>query len=291
MSLVDRIRLFCLPDLSKLRPFLIESERLGWILPGFAQRLAKFPAVFEIDAEAVRLKDRYDSYDSRSEALAGVVDALAREGGLPKLRNERYPVARSFYEKPLLGLERSAVPSFGTLAYGVHLNGYVGEGRDMKMWIGRRSRHKPTGPLKLDHIVAGGQPIGLSLTENLIKECAEEAAMSAALARQSRPVGFASYLIQNDEGIRNDVLFCYDIALPEDFKPVNTDGEIEEFYLWPIERVIEVLATTEEFKFNVALVIVDFLVRHGFVSPEDPTYPEIVLNLRIRDHFPAANRG
>jgi hypothetical protein len=100
-------------------------------------------------------------------------------------------------------------------------------------------------------------------------------------------VGFTSYLIRNYEGIRNDVLFCYDIALPHDFRPVNTDGEIEEFYLWPIERVIEILATTEEFKFNVALVIIDFLVRHGLVSPEDPTYPEIVLNLRIRDHFPA----
>jgi hypothetical protein len=100
-------------------------------------------------------------------------------------------------------------------------------------------------------------------------------------------VGFTSYLIRNYEGVRNDVLFCYDIALPEDFRPVNTDGEIEEFYLWPIERVIEILATTEEFKFNVALVIVDFLVRHGFISPEDPSYPEIVLNLRIKDHFPA----
>ena len=285
MSLVDRVRLFRLPDLSELRPFLIEGKRLGWILPPFAERLANFPNVFEVGADAVRLKDRYDSYESRSEALAGVVDALAREGALPKLRNERYPVARSFYDRPFLGLERSAVPSFGTLAYGVHLNGYVGEGRDMKMWIGRRSRHKPTGPLKLDHVVAGGQPIGLSLMENVIKECAEEAAMSAELARRSRPVGFTSYLIRNYEGIRNDVLFCYDIALPESFKPVNTDGEIEEFYLWPIDRVIEVLATTEEFKFNVALVIVDFLVRHGFISPEDPCYPEIVLNLRIRDHF------
>jgi hypothetical protein len=287
MSLVDRIRLFRPPDFSALRPFLIEEKRLGWILSPFAERLAKFRDVFEVGAGAVRLKDRYDSYDSRSEAMAGVVGILAREGALPKLRNERYPVARSFYDRPLLGLERSAVPSFGTLAYGVHLNGYVGQGRDMKMWIGRRSRHKPTGPLKLDHVVAGGQPIGLSLTENLVKECAEEAAMSAELARQSRPVGFTSYLIRNYEGVRNDVLFCYDIALPEDFRPVNTDGEIEEFYLWPIERVIEILATTEEFKFNVALVIIDFLVRHGLVSPEDPTYPEIVLNLRIRDHFPA----
>jgi hypothetical protein len=288
MSLVDRIRLFHLPDFSLLRPFLIEGEPLGWILPGFAERLAKFPAVFEIGKDAVRLKDRYDSYESRSEAVAEVVDALAREGGLPKLRNERYPVARSFYEKPLMGLERSAVPSFGTLAYGVHLNGYVGQGSDMKMWIGRRSRNKATGPLKLDHVVAGGQPIGLSLMDNLIKECAEEAAMSADLARRARPVGFTSYLIRNHEGIRNDVLFCYDMPLSEEFTPVNTDGEIEAFYLWPIERVIETLATTEEFKFNVAMVIIDFLVRHGFVSPEDPDYPEIILNLRIKDHFPAA---
>ncbi|QEX24466.1 DUF4743 domain-containing protein [Hypericibacter adhaerens] len=285
MSLVDRIRLFHPPELSALRPFLIQGRRLGWILPGFAGRLAKFPAVFEVGADAVRLKDRYDSDESRSDAVAGVVEALAREGVLPKLRHERYAVARSFYDKPLMGLERSAVPSFGTLAYGVHLNGHVGEGRDMKMWIGRRSRHKATGPLKLDHIVAGGQPLGLSLAENLVKECGEEAAMSPDLARRSRPVGFVSYLIQNYEGIRNDVLFCYDIALPADFRPVNTDGEIEEFYLWPIAQVIETLATTDEFKFNVGLVIIDFLVRHGLIAPDDPSYPELILNLRIRDHF------
>src|SRR5215813_13288712 len=112
MSLVDRIRLFRPPDLSTLRPLLIEGQRVGWILPPFAERLTRFPAVFEVDRDAVRLKERFDSYESRSEAVAGVVAALAREGGLPKFRNEHYPVARSFYEKPLLGLERAAVPSF-----------------------------------------------------------------------------------------------------------------------------------------------------------------------------------
>lgn len=287
MSLVDRVRLFRPPDFSRLRPLLIEGQRLGWILHPFAERLARFPGVFEVTPKAVALKDRYRDYDSRSRAMAEVVAALAAEGAVPKPRNERYPVATSFYAKPLLALERSAVPSFGTLAYGVHLNGFVGCGRDMKMWIGRRSRHKATAPSKLDHIVAGGQPVGLSLVQNLVKECAEEAAMPEALALTARPVGFISYLIENEEGIRNDVMFCYDIELPEDFRPANTDGEIEEFHLWPIQKVMETLAAGEEFKFNVALVIIEFLVRHGFLSPEDPDYAEIVLSMRIKDHFPA----
>ena len=58
--------------------------------------------------------------------------------------------------------------------------------------------------------------------------------------------------------------------------PVNADGEIEEFFLWPIERVIRELSETDNFKFNVAFVIIDFLIRHGFVGPEDPDYLELV---------------
>lgn len=287
MALVDRVRLFRLPDFSRLRRFMVGGEQVGWILHPIAERLAGFPEVFAVAADEVRLNPALRDFGSRSRALAGVVAELAKEGRLPKLRHEAYPVAISFHAAPLLELERSAVPSFGTLAFGIHLNGFVGRGSAMKMWIGRRSRNKPTGPLKLDHLVAGGQPIGLSLAENLVKECAEEADMPAALARGAWPTGFTSYLIENYEGIRNDILFTYDIELPADFRPVNTDGEIEEFYFWPIEKVMEILATTDEFKFNVALVIVDFLVRHGFLAPESPDYIEIVNGLRIREHFPA----
>lgn len=287
MALVDRVRLFRLPDFSRLRRFMVGREQVGWILHPIAERLAGIPEVFAVGPGEVRLSPELRDFESRSRALAGVVAELTKEGRLPKLRNEAYPVATSFHAPPLLELERSAVPSFGTLAFGIHLNGFVGRGRAMKMWIGRRSRNKPTGPLKLDHLVAGGQPIGLSLAENLVKECAEEADMPAALARSAWPTGLTSYLIENQEGIRNDILFTYDIELPAGFRPVNTDGEIEEFYFWPIEKVMEILATTDEFKFNVALVIVDFLVRHGLLAPESPDYVEIVNGLRIREHFPA----
>lgn len=288
MSLVDRVRLFRLPDLARLRRFMVGADQVGWILHPLAERLRDFPETFEVAADAVRLRPEFADFASRSRALAAVVAALAEEGRLPTLRNEAYPVGVSFHAPPLLELERSAVPSFGTLAFGIHLNGFVGRGRAMKMWIGRRSRNKATAPSKLDHLVAGGQPIGLSLAQNLAKECAEEAAMPASLAATAWPTGFCSYLIENHEGIRNDILFTYDIELDPDFRPVNTDGEIEAFYLWPIEQVIEQLATSEEFKFNVALVIVDFLVRHGLLDPESRDYAEIVTGLRIREHFPRA---
>ena len=35
-----------------------------------------------------------------------------------------------------------------------------------------------------------------------------------------------------------------------------------------------------EFKFNCNLVIIDFLVRHGFITPEEPDYMAIVAGLR-----------
>ena len=45
-------------------------------------------------------------------------------------------------------------------AYGVHINGYVGDvaaAGGQRLWVARRSATKPTWPGMLDHIVAGGQ--------------------------------------------------------------------------------------------------------------------------------------
>ena len=123
--------------------------------------------------------------------------------------------------------------------------------------------------------------MGLSLMENVIKESAEEAGMAAALARRARPVGFVSYITERSEGLRNDICFAFDIALPDSFVPHNTDGEIEYFSLWPIAEVQKRMAETDDFKFNVALVNIDFLIRHGHLSPDEPGYVDLVEGLRL----------
>jgi isopentenyldiphosphate isomerase len=148
------------------------------------------------------------------------------------------------------------------------------------MWIGRRAADRPNFPGKLDNMVAGGQPIGIGLKENLIKECAEEASIPPALADRARPVGAVSYCAQSEEGLKPDTQFCYDLRLPPGFVPENADGEIASFELWPIQKVIDRVAQTRDFKFNCNLVIIDFAVRHGLIEPDHEDYLEIVEGLR-----------
>jgi 8-oxo-dGTP pyrophosphatase MutT (NUDIX family) len=131
----------------------------------------------------------------------------------------------------------------------------------------------------LDNFVAGGQPVGIGLMENVIKEAKEEAGVPPEIARRARPIGLVSYCQETPEGLKPDVLFDYDLELPPDFVPRNHDGEIAEFYLWPAEQVMEVTAETRDFKFNCNLVNIDFFVRHGLIPPDHPDYVDIVRGL------------
>jgi hypothetical protein len=54
--------------------------------------------------------------------------------------------------------------------------------------------------------------------------------------------------------------------LPADFRPVPADGEVESFELWPVARVLAAVRETDDFKFNVPLVLIDFFLRHGLVG-------------------------
>ena len=63
--------------------------------------------------------------------------------------------------------------------------------------------------------------------------------------------------MERPEGLRRDLLHCYDLDLPEDFVPRAADGEVESFELWPIARVLQTVRDTDDFKFNVNLVLID----------------------------------
>ncbi len=136
----------------------------------------------------------------------------------------------------------------------------------LHLWIARRSPTKQLDPSKLDHLVAGGVPAGLSPAQTLVKEAAEEAAVPEALAATARRVGMLLYAMERPEGLRRDRLYCYDLTLPEDFVPRAADGEVESFELWPIARVADVVRDTDDFKFNVNLVLIDLFLRQGLIG-------------------------
>ncbi len=284
MSFLDRIRECNSFDIGRYRPFMVAGERLGWVGHEFAERLAVLGEVFMVNNSAVALDPHLADFDSRTAAVAGVLARLNEAGAIPAWRGEPYPVATSFEAPPVMQMERAAVPLFGVRAFGVHINGFVRQPiSGIAMWVGRRARDKPTFPGMLDNLVAGGQPIGLSLEQNLIKECGEEAAIPPETAARAQAAGHVAYCAEIEGALKPDTMFCYDLELPADFTPANTDGELEDFYLWPLDRVAATVRDTREFKFNCNLVIIDFLVRHGWIAPDDPDHGAIVAGLRQQE--------
>ena len=186
MSYLDRIREANRYVASDYRPFLVAGVEVGLVRHAFAETLRQWPRVFAVSPACLRLAPALNAGHSGLRARSAAVDAVLRqlhaEGTIEHWYDEVFPVGRSWNDPPLLLMERAALPCFGIRGYGVHVNAYVREGGEIKLWVARRARDKPTFPGKLDHLVAGGQPYAISLEENLIKECSEEAGIPRSRA-------------------------------------------------------------------------------------------------------------
>ena len=281
MAYLDHIATCNTCDISGFREFRVEGLRVGWIRHALADRLAAFRDIVSVTGSAVSLLPRHGDFAARTGAMADMIADLVAEGTIPRLRGEHYPVFPRWGAPPLFSLDRAAVVYFGTIAYGIHVNGFVPRADGgVDMWVGTRSRDRTIAPGKLDNLIAGGQPVGLSLAETLVKEAFEEAAIGPDLALTARPAGTVTYRMETPPGVKVDCLFVYDLELPPGFVPRNTDGEVESFGLMPWERVAEIVRDTDDFKFNCPLVILDFLIRRGLITPDHPDYITLAAGLR-----------
>lgn len=283
MSYLDRVKACNRLDLNGHLPFLVEGRQLGWVNEARASVLKNFPGVFAVARDDVTFAPGLLTPDARSAALARIVPDLANSELFAKPRGELYAAKRQWSEPAAFDIDRSLVAAFGVRAYGVHVNGYVRRPDGLHLWIGTRSTDRDVEPGKLDNMVAGGQPAGLTLVQNLVKECGEEADLAPELARTARHVGAITYAFSTAKGIKADTMFCFDLEMPADVTPRNTDGEIANFQLIPLPAVLAIVRDTDLFKFNVNLVILDFAIRHGAIDPDrEPDFERIVAGLRRR---------
>lgn len=252
-----------------LVPFRIGADQVGWLGPDLARALTFFPRDVHFDGRGAALAARHRGAGARAQALAGLAQALAAHGHC-RIRGEAFDVRATPTGPVLATLDRGAIPAFGVIAQGVHVNGLVRRADGLHLWVGVRAAHKAVAPGKLDHIVAGGIPAGLTPERCLVKEAAEEASIPPDLALRARPTGTRlSYVMRTEEGLRRDVLHAFDLDLPEDFVPVPNDDEVARFELWPARRLLEAVRDTDQVKFNVALVLIDLFLREGLIDPED----------------------
>ncbi len=250
-------------------PFRIGGQRVGLVDPDLARWLAFRPRDFHFDAEGISLPAALRTTVQRDRALAATVRELEKAGHL-RHRDEPFDVRATADGPALAHLDRGAIPTFGILSQGIHLNGLVRRADGLHLWMGLRSATKAVAAGQWDNLVAGGTPSGLDARATLVKEAEEEASLPAELAELARPVARLTYNMLEEKGrLRRDALHIFDLDVPESFVPTPHDDEVERFELWPIERVVELVRDTDSVKFNVNLVLIDLFLREGLIAGDE----------------------
>ena len=283
MTFLHHIRRCNAHDLSRFRPLKIAGRRVGWIKNNLQEIFESFPEYISYRDHAFVIGSDLSTSYLRGSAMNKIGYALYEKGLTNPPLNECYAVGERFGQT-FFELNRAYVSAFGARAYGIHLTGYVRKSGNIFVWVPRRALDRVVYPGKLDNTVAGGQPAGISLQENLAKECAEEANIGPAYVAHAKPVGTIGYCHELQYGLRNDLIFAYDLELPLNFRPANTDGEVEDFQLWPVEEVMEVVFSGDDFKFNCNLVLIDFFIRHGLLTKTHRNFNEICSELYRTDY-------
>ena len=173
---------------------------------------------------------------------------------------------RATPDGPVLAqIDRGAIPSFGVVAAGVHLNGLVRRADGLHVWIARRAADKLLDPGKLDHITAGGVPAGLTPEQTLVKEAEEEAAIPAALA--SRPAASPRSAMRWSVPRACGAICC--TATTSTCPRISS--RVPRTARWRLRvvagraRCSQTVRDTDEFKFNVNLVLIDLFLREGLI--------------------------
>ncbi|EON60984.1 hypothetical protein W97_00194 [Coniosporium apollinis CBS 100218] len=277
---------------------------LGYVLPAVAEVFRNLPDWSLDDAEDDATTTPTLTIVSgtnvaeRSAVVAKTCEALRQTGAFVLLkgwRDELYPVY-GLGREHLFDIERAASPLFGVNTYGVHMTVYTRsqESGELKIWVPRRARTKQTYGGMLDNSVAGGIATEEEPFECLVREAAEEASLAEEVVRSgARACGTVTYIYVRDERaggetglLQPECQYVYDLEVEEDVVPKPGDNEVEEFGLWSAEEVRESLAKGE-WKPNTALVMLDFFVRHGVLTPaNEKDYIEIVSRLHRRLEFP-----
>lgn len=80
-----------------------------------------------------------------------------------------------------------------------------------------------------------------------------------------------SFYFESERGLFPNTEYVYDLEVPLDFTPQNADGEVESFELLTADECIQ-RALSPQFKTTSAPVLLDFLIRKGYINPENGKY-------------------
>jgi len=189
-------------------------------------------------------------------------------------------------------INRNAAPYLGVTSVGVHLLCYVrgNQSGDCKerssrsnvsLWLAQRAANKSHNALRWDPTVAGGQPVSMGFLANVIKEAEEEAGIDPNLVTKNAvSTGCLSQMTCKPDGtcMKQSLYYTWDLEVDrETFVPQPVDGEVSAFELCSAEQLEYEVRYGDRLRPAMILVVTDFLIRHGIISPDnEPDYARII---------------
>lgn len=295
--------------MSELYTVIWEDEQgpfpIGYMLKSVFEELKRVPTsvrgdiVFNPYGRTIKLFHKPTTEQKRTELVAATTHYLRINSHLKLLkgwRNEPWPIYGRNGEL-LFSMERAAVGLFGYMRYGVHLIAYTRcptAPHGIKLWVPKRSQMKTSWPGLFDTTVAGGLMTDEHPFDCVIREADEEANLPEHIVRKhAKLAGIVRYLFMGEsrpgagEGyVYPECEWVFDLELPENVICEPNDGEVESFRLCTVNEVREQLAAGR-WKPNCAVIMLDFLVRSGVLTPDnEPCFGEIEMRLRRELPFP-----
>ncbi|QZA78990.1 DUF4743 domain-containing protein [Deefgea tanakiae] len=244
-----------------LTPLFINGHQYGWLESCTAAKLLHFSERWIKQDGKVELQGK-DIADELQQAAR----YLQQEGLIGGWRNESYGVyaedehGQFDFTNSLCSLERASFRRYGFLSRAVHINAYYPDGT---LSLGRRASTKSIDPNLLDNMAAGGIPMGELVLDCAIRELKEEAGVTRDVAKRIEFVETIHIQRNESDGTHNEILYCFDLALPEDFVPCNQDGEVATFYR--LDQM-DAINSLELMTWDAGRTSASFLLRKGRLS-------------------------
>ncbi|KAL7552652.1 hypothetical protein ACHAWF_015883 [Thalassiosira exigua] len=280
----------------------------------------KFSAPIEvlrlrIDVEAEKNANNGSSYthaklfQERTTAFDHVTTHLCSTGVIKRRHSDAYPIYpftdatntinnASIEEGKrvvLAHINRSAAPYLGFDSVGVHLHCYVrqkcggaggGKGAFAPLrgvWLAKRAPTKSHHPNFWDPTVAGGQPVELSIIDNVVKEAHEEAGVPSEWIKPSNTANAPNAILSDhtqdpltittakEDGscMKRSLYYSCDLEVPSDWIPTAVDGEVSEFKLYSMSELEDELRFGNIVRPAMRAVLLDFMVRHGALKGDE----------------------
>ena len=116
-------------------------------------------------------------------------------------------------------------------------------------------------PKTAGEIVRRGLPAGETVLDCALRELYEEAGLPESLARQVQPAGHITTARMEAEGWHEETLLVFNLQIPLDVQPYNTDGEVSGFECLSLDEVMQRIAE-RDFSEDAACVVAQGLL-HG----------------------------